>query len=71
MMRNLGNTERAIRLVLGIALLAVGYAADLSQVVSIVAYAVGAILLVTGLAGFCPAWKLFGINTCPVNPAGK
>jgi uncharacterized membrane protein HdeD (DUF308 family) len=70
-MRNLGNVERAIRVVLGIVLIAVGYTADLSQVATVIVYLVGAIALVTGLAGYCPAWQLFGINTCPVKALGK
>jgi hypothetical protein len=24
----------------------------------------GGVAMLTGLVGFCPAWKLFGINTC-------
>lgn len=64
MMRNLGNVERAIRAVLGIALIAVGYTADFSQGAAMAAYAVGVIALGTAAMGFCPAWKLFGINTC-------
>ena len=37
--------------------------ADLSQGTAIAAYAVGVIALGTAAMGFCPAWKLFGINT--------
>jgi hypothetical protein len=25
---------------------------------------VGAVALITGLVGYCPAWSIFGINTC-------
>jgi hypothetical protein len=35
------------------------------------AYVVGVVALVTGAIGYCPAWQLFGINTCPVKPPGK
>lgn len=71
MTRNLGNIERGIRAVLGIVLIAVGYTAGISQEAAIAVYVVGAIALVTGAVGFCPAWKLFGINTCPTKPAGS
>ena len=64
MIRNLGQIERAIRAVLGIVLIGVGYTADLSQGAAITAYVVGVIALGTAAVGFCPAWKLFGINTC-------
>jgi DUF2892 family protein len=31
----------------------------------------GAIPLATGLLGSCPAYTLFGINTCPYKPSQK
>ena len=71
MMRNLGNIERAIRVALGIVLVSVGYMADLSQGAAIAAYAVGVIALGTAALGFCPAWKLFGINTCQAKASGS
>jgi len=71
MLRNLGNLERAIRVALGIVLISVGYTADLSQGAAIAAYAVGVIALGTASMGFCPAWKLFGINTCQAKASGS
>lgn len=61
---NLGNSERAIRLVLGGILVTVGYLADLSMGAVIALYLAGAVILVSGIAGFCPVWQLLGINTC-------
>ena len=71
MTRNLGQTERAIRVALGIVLVSVGYMADLSQGAALAAYAVGVIALGTAALGFCPAWKLFGINTCQAKASGS
>jgi hypothetical protein len=68
---NVGVVERSIRIVLGIILLAVGVLAGLPPWGTAAAYVVGAVALVTGAVGFCPAWKLFGINTCPPNVSGK
>ncbi len=62
---NLGAMERAIRLGLGIILIAVGYFSALSGAAAAAVYLIGAVAIVTAAAGFCPAWKLFGINTCP------
>lgn len=61
---NLGGIERSIRTVLGLMLLGVGYAAGLPVAASVAAMVVGAVALVTGLIGYCPAWGLLGINTC-------
>lgn len=62
---NVGGIERSIRIVLGVALIAAGALAGLSEGLTIAAYVVGAVALVTGAIGYCPAWQLFGINTCP------
>lgn len=68
---NVGGTERAIRIVLGLVLIGVGAFAGLQDAGMYAAYVVGAVALVTGAIGFCPAWQLFGINTCPTKPAGN
>jgi len=58
MKANVGTTEKVIRIILGIVIIGAG-----------VVYqswwgAVGAIPLVTALIGYCPAWSMFGVNTC-------
>lgn len=68
---NVGGTERGIRIAIGIALIAAGALAGLSEGLTIASYVVGAVALVTGAVGSCPAWTLLGINTCPPKPAGK
>lgn len=70
---NVGGIERPIRIVVGVALLAVGAFAGLPPVGTGVAMVVGTIALVTGAIGYCPAWSLLGINTCPAQtpPAEK
>lgn len=68
---NVGGIERTIRILVGLALIAVAYFAGLPGWGVGVAYVVGFVALATGAVGFCPAWKLFGINTCPTKPAGQ
>ncbi|UCC47526.1 MAG: DUF2892 domain-containing protein [Gemmatimonadota bacterium] len=63
MKSNVGGTDRVIRIVLGIVLLVVAYL-WLSGALAIIAYVVGAIALITGLAGWCALYTVFGINTC-------
>lgn len=65
---NVGGLDRGIRLILGVVLIVLGATHVLTGIAAIVAYVVGAIALVTGLARYCPAWSIFGINTCPLNP---
>jgi hypothetical protein len=55
--------DRVIRIVLGIALIGAGLAGWLTAPILYVAWAVAAIALVTGIAGFCPLYALFRFGT--------
>ncbi|HVA95350.1 MAG TPA: DUF2892 domain-containing protein [Candidatus Dormibacteraeota bacterium] len=63
MKRNVGGADRAIRIVVGMALLAMGLLHVITGALAIAAFVFGAIALLTGLVRYCPAWSLFGINT--------
>jgi hypothetical protein len=63
MTRNIGGVEMALRLVIGIALLALGFLHVVTGTLAIAAYVVGGIAIVTGVVRYCPAWSIFGINT--------
>ncbi len=64
-MRNVGELDKTIRYVLGIALVALSFLVlgGISTTVGIVAAAVGAVLFATGLINFCPLFKIFGISS--------
>ena len=66
MTSNVGTADQTVRFVLGIILIALGLTHVLSGGLAIAAYCVGGIALLTGAIGYCPAWTLFGINTCPL-----
>ena len=59
---NEGAIDRVIRGVAGALLLVVGLVL-VKGTIGIVLDVLGAILLVTGVVGFCPLYALFGINT--------
>jgi hypothetical protein len=63
MSTNVGLIDRALRVVVGLVLLgwALGY---LPGVAPSVWGWIGLVPLVTGLAGYCPAYALIGIDTC-------
>jgi uncharacterized membrane protein HdeD (DUF308 family) len=69
MIRNVGTIDRSIRIVLGIVLIALGLTHVVTGGVAIAASVIGAIALVTGVFRYCPAWSVFGINTCPLKPS--
>ncbi|WP_341235216.1 DUF2892 domain-containing protein [uncultured Sulfitobacter sp.] len=65
---NLGNLDRVIRIILGLALIVAPLlnipAVWSSTVLSYGSMAVGLVLVVTGLFRFCPLYRIFGISTC-------
>jgi hypothetical protein len=69
MPHNVGGVERGIRIVVGLILLGIALFHVVSGVPAIIAYVIGGIALVTALIGYCPAWSVFGINTCGAKEA--
>jgi hypothetical protein len=60
MKANIGNIDRAIRIVLGLALIG----ATLAGLIAPWGW-LGLILLGTGIVRVCPAYLPFGLSTCP------
>lgn len=61
---NVGGIDRVLRIVVGLALLA-GFFLNADATYRW-AYLIGIVPLLTGLMGSCPAYSLFGMNTCPM-----
>ncbi len=58
---NVGGIDRALRVIVGgilVALAATGQVGVWGWI--------GVVALVTGIVKFCPAYLLFGMNTCPL-----
>jgi uncharacterized membrane protein HdeD (DUF308 family) len=65
MKKNESSVDRVIRLVLGIILVAFGiYEVSSAMVPGVILIIIGAILLITGITGFCALYALMGISTC-------
>jgi len=60
--KNVGTTDKVLRVVLGLALLS--YVALGSGSLRFIGL-VGIIPLLTALVGYCPVYTLFGLSTCP------
>ncbi len=63
---NEGTIDRAIRIGLGIALLAVGVTGLVAAPLVYVTALVAAIALVTGAVGFCPLYAILRLSTAPI-----
>ncbi len=61
MKTNVGGIDKILRIVIGIALIAMAALG----VVGAWGW-IGVVPLLTGLFGTCPAYTLLGMNTCPV-----
>ena len=61
-MTNTHSIDRILRVLIGIALLASLYLYG-QTTWTYVAAAVGAVLLLTAVVGFCPLYRIVGINT--------
>ncbi len=55
--------DRIVRVLVGLALLAVGFGGLVAAPWGIVMGVVGLIPLITGLVGFCPLYRLFNFHT--------
>lgn len=62
MMKNEGKIDRTLRVLVGLALLSLVFVGPQS-----LWGLVGLIPLLTGLVGFCPLYRVLGLNTCPLN----
>ena len=63
MQTNVGNIDRIARIVIGLILLSLPLWLDSPwRWLGLI----GIVLLITGLAGRCPAYYLLGLSTCPV-----
>ncbi len=56
---NSGTADRAARVIAGIALIAMA----VTGTIGVWGY-IGVVPLLTGAIGFCPAYAIFGMNTC-------
>jgi hypothetical protein len=59
MRQNEGSLDRTVRIVGGLAILSLAFVGPQTPWALL-----GIIPVITGTAGYCPAYKLFGINTC-------
>jgi len=63
MQRNVGTADRTVRIVLGLAVLSLLY--FLQPPMNYLGL-IGLVPLLTALTGWCPLYRLLGVNTCRV-----
>jgi hypothetical protein len=65
--QNESTVDRVIRIVVGIALVAMAATGIVAAPVTYVVWAVAVILLITGVVGFCPLYAIFRLSTRSAN----
>ena len=63
MSKNEGNADRFIRVVLGVALMWIGFGGIVTGTAGTVLGVVGLLPLFTGLVGWCPLYSIVGLST--------
>jgi hypothetical protein len=63
MEKNVGSTDRTVRIIVGVALIALIYFGHLGETADIIAGIAAAYLLVTALVSRCPVLKMAGVST--------
>jgi len=63
LLRNVGNTDRAIRSILGLGFVILAIFVASTAMMAWIFYAFAAIMFGTALISFCPIWKLLRVNT--------
>lgn len=65
-MKNVGTVDRILRVVVGLALVSLVFVGPQT------AWGwIGVVPLLTAFVGFCPAYRLFGLRTCKIEPQPK
>lgn len=65
MKKNMGGTDRIIRIIVAIIAVALFYTNVVSGTLGIVVLVLAGVFLLTSIISFCPLYTLFGVNTCP------
>ncbi|HEX4849460.1 MAG TPA: DUF2892 domain-containing protein [Puia sp.] len=63
MKKNMGLTDKAIRLTLALIFIVLFFAQIVTGTAGIVLMLIAIIFMITSLVSFCPIYKFFGINT--------
>jgi hypothetical protein len=66
MKKNMGGTDRIIRIAVAIIALGLYFTNILTGSIGLLALVISGIFVVTSLGSFCPLYSIFGLSTCKV-----
>jgi hypothetical protein len=65
MKKNMGTTDRVIRLIIAAVIGVLYYTGTISGTLGIVLLVLAGVFVLTSFVSFCPLYAPFGISTCP------
>ena len=66
MKKNMGNTDRIIRIIVAAVFAALYFTGTVTGTFGMVLLVFGGVFLATSVISFCPLYTLVGMNTCSV-----
>jgi hypothetical protein len=64
MKKNLGSSDRVIRLVLAAIFVTLYFTNTITGIIGIIMLILAGVFVLTSFIGFCPLYSSFGISTC-------
>ncbi len=64
MKKNMGGTDKAVRLLVAMVVLILALTKVITGTLAIVLLILAVVFILTSLVSFCPLYTLLGINTC-------
>ena len=65
MKKNMGNTDRIVRIVLAAIMAYLFFSDTVTGVFGIILIVLAGVFVLTSLVSFCPLYTLVGFNSCP------
>jgi hypothetical protein len=65
MKKNMGSTDKIIRILIAIVIAALFFTNVISGTLGMVLLVLAGVFVLTSLISFCPLYTLFGMSTCP------
>ncbi|NCT74567.1 MAG: DUF2892 domain-containing protein [Chitinophagaceae bacterium] len=71
MKKNMGNSDRIVRILIAAVLAGLYFGGILTGTLGLILVIVAGVFLLTSLVGVCPLYSLIGVNSCPRKATGQ
>lgn len=69
MKKNMGNTDRIVRVLIAIIIGGLFFSGTLTGLVGTILLVLAGVFVATSVFSFCPLYTIFGLSTCPTKEA--